>query len=75
MLFTRRPSVPLRSPSATWFLRGAPRNVFLRKSWLSQPNSANELLLKSSVSWLKRAAKTAVLNLMVGVAGSCHDGL
>ena len=27
MLFTRRPSVPLRSPSAPWLLLGAPRNV------------------------------------------------
>ena len=43
---------------------------------LSRPgNAKTSHSLFRGVSWLKRAAKTAVLNLMVGGAGLFHDGL
>ena len=52
MLFTRRPSVPLRSPSAPWLLLGAPRNVLatvLAKRKAEIVENCDEELVKSSV--------------------------
>ena len=53
MIFTRRPSVPLRSPSALWLLTFAPRN-FKNTLARSKPGVVNLLFLFDFLFWLNR---------------------